>query len=77
MARPLERLLNLQPGDTTRGLLLFAYLFLVMSSYMAARIARDALFLDDYLAVDLAYVDLASAGLILSLIHISEPTRPY
>lgn len=64
MARPLERLLNLQPGDTTRGLLLFAYLFLVMSSYMAARIARDALFLDDYLAVDLAYVDLASAGLI-------------
>jgi len=68
MARPLERLLNLQPGDTTRGLLLFAYLFLVMSSYMAARIARDALFLDDYLAVDLAYVDLASAGLIGALV---------
>lgn len=64
MARPLERLLNLQPGDTTRGFLLFAYLFLVMSSYMAARIARDAIFLDDYLAVDLAYVDLASALLI-------------
>lgn len=64
MARPLERLLNLQPGDTTRGFLLFAYLFLVMASYMAARIARDAIFLDDYLAVDLAYVDLASALLI-------------
>lgn len=64
MARSLERLLNLQPGDTTRGFLLFAYLFLVMSSYMAARIARDAIFLDDYLAVDLAYVDLASALLI-------------
>jgi AAA family ATP:ADP antiporter len=64
MARPLERLLNLQPGDTTRGFLLFAYLFLVMSSYMAARIARDAIFLDDYLAVDLAYVDLSSALLI-------------
>ena len=32
MARPLERLLNLQQGDTTRGLLLFLYLFLVMST---------------------------------------------
>ncbi len=64
MARPLERLLNLRTGDSTRALLLFAYLFLVMSSYMAARIARDAMFLDDYLAVDLAYVDLASALLI-------------
>lgn len=82
MARPLERLLNLQPGDTTRGLLLFAYLFLIMSSYMAARIARDALFLDDYLAVDLAYVDLASAGLIGGVVagylsvgrHLTLPT---
>jgi AAA family ATP:ADP antiporter len=64
MARPLERLLNLQPGDTTRGFLLFSYLFLIMASYMAARIARDAIFLNNFLAVDLAYVDLASALLI-------------
>ena len=60
----IERILNLRPGDTTRGLLLFAYLFLVMASYMAARIARDAIFLDGYLPVDLAYVDLASALLM-------------
>ena len=46
------------------ALLLFAYLFLVMASYMAARIARDAIFLGNFLAVDLAYVDLASALLI-------------
>jgi AAA family ATP:ADP antiporter len=39
-------------------------LFLVMSSYMAARIARDAIFLGDFGAIDLAYVDLASALLI-------------
>ena len=64
MARPIERLLNLQPGDTGRGLLLFTYLFLTMSAYMAARIARDAIFLDTFLPVDLAYVDLASALLI-------------
>lgn len=64
MARPLERFLNLKPGDSTRGLLLFTYLFLVMASYMAARIARDAIFLGNFLAVDLAYVDLASAALI-------------
>ena len=64
MARPIERLLNLQPGDTGRGLLLFTYLFLTMAAYMAARIARDAIFLDTFLPVDLAYVDLASALLI-------------
>jgi len=63
-ARRIERLLNLQTGDSTRGFLLFAYLFLVMSSYMAARIARDAIFLDNFLAVDLAYVDLASAAIV-------------
>ena len=64
MTGQLERLLNLRPGDTTRGLLLFSYLFLVMASYMAARIARDAIFLGNFGAVDLAYVDLASAALI-------------
>ena len=40
VGRLIERFLNLRPGDTGRGLLLFAYLFVVMSSYMAARIAR-------------------------------------
>lgn len=64
LARRLERLLNLQTGDSTRGLLLFAYLFLVMSSYMAARIARDAIFLDKYVPLDLAYVDLAIAAIV-------------
>jgi len=76
------RLLGLQPGDARRAVLLLAYLFLVMSSYMAARIARDAIFLGTFLAVDLAYVDLASAlviGLVVSAYlsagrHLNLPT---
>src|SRR6187401_2279270 len=64
MRRPADFFRSKHPADTTRGLLLFAYLFLVMASYMAARIARDAIFLGTFLAVDLAYVDLASALLI-------------
>jgi len=81
IAGPFQRLLGLQPGDASRAVLLLAYLFLVMSAYMAARIARDAIFLGTFLAVDLAYVDLASAlviGLVVSAYlsagrHLSLP----
>ena len=64
MARSLEKLLNLQPGDLRRGSLLFLYLFLIMSSYMVARVARDALFLEQFKAVELPYVDIAISLLI-------------
>jgi len=64
MARFLERLLNLQRGDLARGALLFCYLFLIMASYIEARVARDALFLDQFKAVQLPYADLAIAALV-------------
>lgn len=64
MARILERLLNLQRGDLGRGALLFSYLFLIMSSYMIARVARDALFLDQFEAIQLPWVDIAVSVLI-------------
>lgn len=63
MVRFLARLLNLHRGDLSRGVLLFAYLFLVMSSYLVARVARDALFLDQYKAIQLPFADLAIAVL--------------
>ena len=60
----LERLLNLQRGDLARGFLLFLYLFLVMTSYLSARVARDALFLDKYSPDKLPFADLAIAVLV-------------
>lgn len=60
----LERLLNLQRGDLGRGALLFSYLFLVMGSYILARVSRDALFLDQFKAVQLPFADLAIAALV-------------
>ena len=64
MTRFIERLLNLQRGDLGRGALLFAYLFLIMASYIVARVTRDALFLDKFKAVQLPYADIAIALLV-------------
>ena len=64
MVRLLVRLLNLHRGDLSRGVLLFSYLFLIMASYLVARAARDALFLDRFAAVALAYVDIAITLLV-------------
>ncbi|MBI1750407.1 MAG: hypothetical protein HY234_16010 [Acidobacteria bacterium] len=64
MARLIERLLNLQRGDLGRGALFFFYLFLIMGSYIVARVSRDALFLDQFKAVSLPYADLAIAALV-------------
>lgn len=64
MIRFVERLMKLQPGDLTRGLPLFCYLFLIMGSYMVARVARDALFLDKYDAKQLPFVDIPIAVLV-------------
>ena len=59
-----ERALNVQPGDLGRGILLCACLFLIMSSYVTGRVARDALFLGQFQAAQLAYADIASAVLV-------------
>lgn len=64
MTRFIERLLNLHRGDTARGALLFSYLFLIISSYVVGKVARDALFLDRFQAVQLPYVDIAIAVLV-------------
>jgi ATP:ADP antiporter, AAA family len=62
--RLIERLLNLQPGDLNRGAPLFAYLFLVIASYVVGKAARSALFLGKYAAVNLPYVTIAIAVLV-------------
>src|SRR5216684_1686533 len=64
MKRWIERALNIQPGDLGRGILLCACLFLIMSSYVTGKVARDALFLARFQAVQLPYADIASAVLV-------------
>ena len=59
-----ERALNLHPGDLGRGMLLCACLFLIISSYVTGRVARDALFLARFQAVQLPYADISIALLI-------------
>jgi ATP/ADP translocase len=81
MLRRLERLLNLRPGESTRGLLLFLYLFLVITSYVTGKAARDALFLDRYKAVQLPYADIPVAilvGIIIALyIRVGRRISPH
>ena len=60
----INRLFNLRPGDFFRGLPLFGYYFLIISSYVMGQVARDALFLDNFTAAELPYVDIASAALV-------------
>lgn len=67
MTRALERLLNLRPGEFRRGILLFSYLFLVITSFVVGKAARDAMFLDRFKAVQLPYADF-SASLIVGLV---------
>jgi ATP:ADP antiporter, AAA family len=64
MKRWIERALNIQPGDLARSLLLSSSLFLIIASYMIGRIARDALFLARFRAVQLPYVDIAGGVLV-------------
>lgn len=59
-----ERLLGLSDRELRRALPLFAYLFLTISSSVASKAARDALFLGRFDAVALPYVDIAIAVLV-------------
>src|ERR1700756_672249 len=60
----IERALNIHPGDLGRGILLCSCLFLIISSYVTGKVARDALFLVRFQAVQLPYADIASAVLV-------------
>src|SRR3954468_13922487 len=64
MNRWLERVLNVHPGDLGRGVPLSACLFLTISAYVIGKVARDALFLTQFKAVQLPYADIASGILV-------------
>ena len=64
MNRWLERVLNVHPGDLRRGVPLSACLFLTISAYVTGKVARDALFLTHFQAVQLPYADIASGILV-------------
>jgi ATP:ADP antiporter, AAA family len=64
MKQWIERALNVHPGDLGRGTLLCSCLFLIISSYVTGKVARDALFLARFQAVQLPYADIASAVLV-------------
>jgi ATP/ADP translocase len=55
---------------TGQAVLLFLYLFLVMTSYIVGKVSRDALFLDQFKAIQLPYADIAIAvrvGFVIAL----------
>ncbi|HVQ64837.1 MAG TPA: Npt1/Npt2 family nucleotide transporter [Terriglobia bacterium] len=60
----IERLLHLRPGDFRRGLPLFSYYFLIIASSQVGQIARDALVLDRFSALQLPYLDISVSLLI-------------
>jgi len=64
MNRWLERALSIYPGDLGRGVPLSACLFLTISAYVIGKVARDALFLTQFSAVQLPYADIASGVLV-------------
>lgn len=64
MKRWLVRALKIEPEDLERGVLLSACLFLIISSYVIGKVARDALFLARFHAVQLPYADIACGILV-------------
>ena len=64
MKRWIARALNLDPDLTDRALLLSLCLFLIIGGSVVGKVARDALFLARFSAVDLPYADIASGVLV-------------
>jgi AAA family ATP:ADP antiporter len=64
------RVLGVRPGEVGRGLLLFAYLALVVGSFVVGKAARDALFLNRFSALQLPYVDIAVAVLVSAWVAV-------
>lgn len=58
------RMLGLAEDQWARAWPLFAYLFLVTAGMVASKAARDALFLEQFAATSLPYVDVAIAVLV-------------
>ncbi len=61
MARYIHKLYR---SATGQAVLLFLYLFLVVTSYVAGKVSRDALFLEQFRAVQLPYADIAICVLV-------------
>src|SRR3954468_15496947 len=59
----INRVFGLRPGDFARGLPLFAYYLLIITFYVMGRVARVAIFLDHFKAVQLPYADISIAVL--------------
>src|SRR5580704_18988518 len=66
----LGRLLQVRPGEGRRTVLLFTYLFLVISGYVVTKSTRDALFLQRYGAASLPYADIASAVTVVVVMAV-------
>jgi AAA family ATP:ADP antiporter len=64
----IERLLNLRRGDLSRGLPLFFYNFLIISSFVVGQVVRDTLFLNRFEPQDLPYVDMTIAAFVLIVV---------
>ena len=60
----LRRVFSIEPEDLGRGLILSSCLFLIISSYVIGKVARDALFLARFQAIQLPYADIASGILV-------------
>jgi len=64
MIEAVRRAFPVQRGDLLRGVLLVAYLFLVICGYLVGQVARDALFLGRFRAELLPYVDMSAFVLV-------------
>jgi ATP:ADP antiporter, AAA family len=64
MLRLIEHLIHVQRRAGARSSLLFLYFFLIMASYVVARVTRDTLFLDKYSPDKLPLADLTIALLV-------------
>src|SRR5579883_1145037 len=57
----INRVFNMRPGDFRSGVPLFAYYLLIITFYVMGRVARVAIFLDHFKAVQLPYADMSLA----------------
>lgn len=60
----LAQVFKIRPGEGTRAILMATYLLLAVSTFIAGRIARDALFLSQFTNQDLAYMYISVAVMV-------------
>ena len=66
----IRRLLQIRDGESTRTLLLFTYLFLVIASSVVTKATRDPLFQEQFGSERLPYVDMASAVMVAAVMGL-------